>query len=119
MKNNKRLMRINDEIMKELSEILRSGELKDPRLAKITTVMRVETSSDLHHCNVRISVLGNDEDKAAVMQGIKSASGYIRKLIAERLNLRQTPAFSFVLDDSVEYGIKMTELINQVIANNE
>jgi len=113
MKNHKRLMRINDEIMKELSEILRSGELKDPRIGKITTVMRVDTSNDLKHCMVRIGVLGGEEDKAGVLEGIKSAAGYIRKLIAERIDLRQTPAFQFILDDSVEYSIKMAELIKQ------
>jgi len=107
-------MRINDEIKKELSEILRSGDLKDPRIGRITTVMRVDTTSDLKYCTVAISVLGNDDDKAAVMQGIKSAAGYIRKLIAERIDLRQTPAFTFIPDDSVEYGIKMTALINEL-----
>jgi ribosome-binding factor A len=60
-------------------------------------------------------VFGSDEDKAEVFSGIKNASGYIRRLIAERLDLRQTPAFTFVLDDSVEYGIRMTEKIKAVI----
>jgi len=114
MKNQKRLMRINDEIMKELATILRSGELKDPRIGKITTVMSVNTSNDLKHCMVRIGVLGNDDaEKAEVLEGIKSAAGFIRKLIAERIDLRQTPAFQFVLDDSVEYSIRMNELINK------
>ena len=115
MKNNKRIMRINDEIKKELSEILRGGALKDPRIGKITTVMRVDTSADLKYCTVAISVFGNEDDKTAVMEGIISASGYIRKLIAERIDLRQTPAFKFVPDDSVEYAIKMTKLINEVV----
>jgi len=114
MKNNKRLMRINDEIKKELSEILRSGEIKDPRIGKITTVMRVDTTNDLKHCKVAISVLGSDDDREAVMQGVRNAAGYIRKLIADRLDLRQTPAFTFVPDDSVEYAIRMTGLINEL-----
>jgi ribosome-binding factor A len=117
MKNNKRLMRINDEIKKELAEILRGGELKDPRISTITTVMKTDTSSDLSFCKVGISVFGDDAAKAEIMQVIRNAAGYIRKLIAERLDLRQTPAFTFVLDDSVEYGIRMTEMIRKV--NND
>jgi len=119
MKNQKRLMRINDEIMKELSEILRSGEIKDPRVGKITTVMRVDTSNDLKHCVVRIGVLGNAGEKMEVLDGIKNAAGFIRKLIAQRIDLRQTPAFQFVLDDSVEYSIRMNELIKQHSSNGE
>ena len=112
MKKNNRMTRVNDEITRELANIIR-GELKDPRIGVLTSVLRVETTQDLKYCKVFISVLGNDEEKANVMKGLKSASGFIRHLLAERINLRITPELTFKLDDSVEYGIKMSKLIEK------
>ena len=113
MKRNNRMTRVNDEITKELANIIR-GELKDPRIGDMTSVLRVETTQYLKYCKVYISVLGNDDEKAGVMKGLKSASGYIRHLLAERINLRITPELMFKLDDSVEYGIRMSKLIEQI-----
>ena len=113
MKRNNRMTRVNDEITKELANIIR-GELKDPRIGVMTSVLRVETTQDLKYCKIFISVLGNDEEKKEVMKGLKSASGYIRHLLAERINLRITPELMFRLDDSVKYGIKMAKLIEQI-----
>ena len=113
MKRNNRMTRVNDEITKELANIIR-GELKDPRIGVMTSVLRVETTQDLKYCKIFISVLGNDEEKKEVMKGLKSDSGYIRHLLAERINLRITPELMFRLDDSVEYGIKMSKLIEQI-----
>ena len=113
MKKNNRMTRVNDEITRELANIIR-GELKDPRIGVLTSVLRVETTQDLKYCKVIISVLGNDEEKANVMKGLKSASGFIRHLLAERINLRITPELTFKLDDSVEYGIKMSKLIEKI-----
>ena len=101
MKRNNRMTRVNDEITKELANIIR-GELKDPRIGVMTSVLRVETTQDLKYCKIFISVLGNDEGKKKVMKGLKSASAYIRHLLAERINLRITPEVMFRLDDSVE-----------------
>ncbi len=113
MKTNNRLSRINDEIMKELSQIIR-GELKDPRIGAMTSVIRVETTQDLKYCKVYVSVLGGDTEKENVMKGLKNASGFIRRLIAQRINLRYTPEFTFKLDESAEYAIHMEQLINQI-----
>ena len=113
MKRNNRMTRVNDEITKELANII-SGELKDPRIGVMTSVLRVDTTQDLKYCKVYISVLGNDDEKNNVMKGLKSASGYIRHLLAERINLRVTPELIFKLDDSVEYSIKMSKLIEQI-----
>ena len=113
MKRNNRMTRVNDEITKELAKIIR-GELKDPRIGVMTSVLRVDTTQDLKYCKVYISVLGNDDEKNNVMKGLKSASGYIRHLLAERINLRVTPELIFKLDDSVEYSIKMSKLIEQI-----
>ncbi|KAF5069548.1 30S ribosome-binding factor RbfA [Anaerotignum sp.] len=113
MKNNTRISRVNDEILKELSQIIR-GELKDPRIGSMTSVIRVETTSDLKYCKVYVSVLGNDEEKASVMQGLKNAAGFVRRLIAQRVNLRITPEFTFKLDESAEYAIHMNQLISKI-----
>ncbi len=118
MKKNNRLVRINDEIKKELAEIIRS-ELKDPRIGVMTSVLKVDTTNDLKHCKVFISVLGDDTQKQEALEGITNASGYIRKQVATRINLRNTPQFKFVLDDSLEYSIHISNLIKSVSTNNE
>ena len=111
MKN--RMIRINDEIKKELSEILRSW-LKDPRITAMATCVRVEASNDLKHCKAYISVHGSDEEKAAAMEAINSAKGHIRSTIAATVNLRQTPEFKFILDDSLDYSFKIGEILDKV-----
>lgn len=118
MKNNNRISRINDEMMKELSQIIRF-EVKDPRINAMTSVIRVDTTTDLKYCKVFVSVLGNEEEKQNVMKGLKNASGFIRHLIAERVNLRFTPELQFKLDESTEYAIRMNELIEQVAKERE
>ncbi len=117
MKNNNRMTRINDEILKELSQILRS-EIKDPRVGVMTSVLRVDTTPDLKYCKAYISVLGNDDEKTSVMKGLKNATGFIRRLLAQRVNLRNTPELIFKLDDSVEYSIRMSKLIDEISKNN-
>lgn len=118
-KKNVRMVRINDEIRLELAEILRT-EIKDPRINDtMVSVVRVETTQDLKFCKIYISVLGSDEEKENVMEGIKSAEGFIRKLLAERVNLRLTPKLIFKLDDSLEYSIRMSKLIDEISAKRE
>lgn len=118
MKTNNRLSRINDEIMKELSQIIRT-ELKDPRIGAMTSVIRVETTQDLKYCKVLVSVLGNETEKEKVMEGLKNAGGFIRRLIAQRINLRYTPEFRFKLDESAEYAIHMDQLFSQISKERE
>lgn len=113
MKNNNRMTRINDEIAKEVAQIIR-GELKDPRIGPMTSVVRVETTQDLKYCKVFVSVLGDDQDKGSVISGLTNASGFIRHLIAERVNLRITPEFIFKIDDSLEYSIKISKILDEV-----
>lgn len=117
MKNNNRMTRINDEILKELSQIIR-GEIKDPRVGVMTSVLRVDTTPDLKYCKVFVSVLGNEEEKDGVMKGLKNATGFIRHLLAQRVNLRNTPELIFKLDDSVEYSIRMSKLIDEISKGN-
>lgn len=113
MKSGNRMIRINDEIKKEVSEIIRF-ELKDPRVGAITSVIKAETTNDLKYCKIFVSILGDEQRKAETMEGLKNASGFIRKQIAFRINLRNTPEFKFVLDDSLEYSIKISKIIDDI-----
>lgn len=113
MKTNNRIIRINDEILKEISIIIRS-EIKDPRLTPITSVVSVDTTADLKYCKVFVSVLGHEKQKKDSIDALKSSAGFIRKQIAGRINLRNTPELKFILDDSLEHGMKIAKLIEEV-----
>lgn len=117
-KGNIKNTRINSEVMKELANIIR-GEIKDPRIAPMTCVTDVEVAPDLKTCKAYISVLGDEEKRKDTLDGLKSAEGYIRHQLADRLNLRNTPALTFILDTSTEYGIKMSKLIDEVCNTKE
>lgn len=112
-KINNRMIRINDEVKKEVSEIIRA-ELKDPRVGVMTSVIKAEVTNDLKYCKIYVSILGNDEQKNEVMEGLRNASGFVRKMLATRINLRNTPEIKFILDDSLEYSIKISKLIDEV-----
>lgn len=112
-KNSIKNTRINGEVQKELSVIIRN-EIKDPRIHPMTSVMSVEVAPDLKTCKAFISVLGDDEAKTATIRGLKNAEGYIRRALAKNLNLRNTPEIRFILDESIEYGVNMSKLIDDV-----
>ena len=112
-KNSIKNTRVNTEVMHELSNILRGG-IKDPRVAEFTSVVAVEVAPDLKTCKAYISVLGNQEAKEATIRGLNSAEGYIRRQLARNLNLRNTPEIRFILDESIEYGVNMSKLIDDV-----
>ena len=117
-KNSIKNTRINAEVQKELSNIIR-GEIKDPRIHPMTSVMAVEVAPDLKTCKAFISVLGSEEAKQSTIRGLKSAEGYIRRQLAKNLNLRNTPEIRFILDESIEYGVNMSRLIDDVITEQE
>lgn len=112
-KNSIKNTRINSEVQRELSEII-SREIKDPRIHPMTTVVAVEVTPDLKYCKAYISVLGSGEAGKETIKGLKSAEGFVRRQLAGRINLRNTPEITFVLDQSIEYGVNMTHLINEV-----
>ncbi len=112
-KNSIKNTRINGEVKKELSAIIRN-EIKDPRIHPMTSVMSAEVAPDLKTCKAFISVLGDDEAKADTIKGLKNAEGYIRRSLAKSLNLRNTPEIRFILDESIEYGVNMSRLIDDV-----
>lgn len=99
--------------MKELSNIIRS-EIKDPRINPMTSVVAVEVAPDLKTCKAYISVLGDEKSQKDTITGLKSAEGYIRRQLARTVNLRNTPEIRFILDQSIEYGINMSKLIDEV-----
>ena len=112
-KNSIKNTRINGEVQKELSNIIRN-EIKDPRIGMMTSVTAAEVAPDLKTCKVYISVFGDDEAKKETIRGLKSAEGFIRRMLAKTINLRNTPELTFVLDESIEYGVTMTKLIDEV-----
>lgn len=113
-KNSIKNTRINGEVQKVLSEIIR-GEIKDPRISPLTSVVSVSVAPDLKTCKAFISVLGNEEAQGNTMAGLKSAVGYVRRQLAKELNLRNTPEITFVLDQSIEYGVNMSKMIDDVV----
>lgn len=117
-KNSIKLTRISNEVMRELSNIIRT-EIKDPRIAPLTSVVAVEVAPDLKTCKAYISVLGDDKACQETMEGLRSAEGYIRSQLARSVNLRNTPEIKFILDKSIEYGVNMSKLIDEVNAENK
>ena len=115
-KNSIKNIRINGEVQKELAEIIR--ESKDPRIHPLTSVVLVEVATDLKTCKAYISVLGSDEDRKNTEAGLKSASGFIRRELAHRMNMRNTPEINFIMDTSIEDAIRMTKLIDEVNAHD-
>lgn len=105
--------RVNTEVQRELSNIIRSG-IKDPRVAPWTSVVAVEVAPDLKTCKAYISVLGDEKAQADTIKGLQSAEGYIRRELARTLNMRNTPEIRFILDQSIEYGVNMSRMIDEV-----
>ncbi|MEG1582234.1 MAG: 30S ribosome-binding factor RbfA [Clostridia bacterium] len=111
---NLRSLRIDSEIAKCISDIILT-ELHDKDLQnQIITISRVNTSNDLSHCKVYFSVLGNDEVQKKVIETLENAKNYIRGQLAKKLNLRNTPALVFILDNSIEDGSKILKIIDEL-----
>ncbi len=117
-KNSIKNTRVNGEVQKVLSEIIR-GEIKDPRISPMTSVVQVSVAPDLKTCKAFIGVLGEEEARKDTLAGLRSAVGYIRRQLARELNLRNTPEITFILDQSIEYGVSMSKLIDDVVGKDE
>lgn len=111
-KTSNRMIRINEEIKKELANIIRA-EIKDPRVDKLCTIVKVDTTGDLKFCTVYISTL-IDSKREETVEGLKKAEKFIRRELARRINLRNTPELKFVLDDSIEYSVHMSGLLRKI-----
>ena len=112
-----KMTRINEEVLRELSNILR-GEIKDPRISPMCSVVAVEVSPDLQSAKAYISVLGDEAAQKSTMEGLKSSAGFIRRKLAENVNLRNTPEMTFILDQSIEYGVRMSRMIDEVAGHS-
>ncbi|OON98981.1 MAG: ribosome-binding factor A [Epulopiscium sp. Nele67-Bin004] len=109
-----RIMRINEEIKREIAELVRD-EIKDPRLNNVmVSITDVDATNDLKTAKVYVSVL-QDDKKDEVLEALQASSKFIRKEVAHRINLRNTPEMIFKLDNSIEYGMKMSKVIHEVV----
>ncbi len=113
-KNSIKHTRVNMEIQREIARILRE-EIKDPRVGVMTSVTGVDVTTDLKTCKVFISVLGDEKERRDTMDALNRANGFIRHMLAVNLNLRNTPELILMEDTSIEYGVSMSGLIDEVI----
>ena len=116
-KNSVKNTRINGEVQRVLAQIIR-GEIKDPRIAPMTSVVAVEVAPDLKTCKAWISVLGDEKAQTDTLAGLQSAEGYIRGQIARTINLRNTPQIHFIMDQSIAYGVNMSKRSEEVVASD-
>lgn len=110
-----RINKINEEVRRELSSVIR--DLKDARIPMMTSVVAVRVTNDLSYAKVYISVMGDEDTQKKAVEGLKSASGFVRREIGRRLQLRHTPEFIFELDHSIEQGAHINQIIHDI--NNE
>ncbi len=115
-KNSIKNTRINAEVQRTLSKIIRE-EIKDPRVPMMTSITDVVVAPDLKTCKVWVSVLGGEEECDECIRGLKSAEGFIRMQLAHEMNLRNTPELTFVKDRSIAYGVEMSGKIDAVMAD--
>ena len=112
MPKNARMIRINDEIARAAADIIRF-EMSDPRIGTVVSVTDAKATSDLKFCKISVSML-NEEGQEETIAALQNAAGFVRKRIAEKVNLRNTPEITFVLDDSIAYAMRMHKLIDEV-----
>ncbi len=106
-----RINRINEEVRRELSEIIR--ELKDPRIPMMTSVVSVNVTADLRYATVYVSIFGDEEVKKNAMASLKKSASFVRRELGHRLNLRYTPEIIYKADDSIEHGARINELLHK------
>jgi len=105
--------RVAEEMKREIAKILHD-ELKDPRLGRFVTITKVEVTRDLRYAKVFVSVYGDDQQKKQSIEALNNASGFVRREIGRRIKLRYTPEILFSLDDSIEHGARISQLLNKV-----
>ncbi|SMP47646.1 ribosome-binding factor A [Anoxynatronum buryatiense] len=108
-----RVSRINEEYKKIISQIIRH-ELKDPRISQMASVVSVDVTRDLSFATVYISVLGSEDEKQQTLEGLAKSAGYVRREVGKRVKLHHTPAILFKEDNSIEYGVSMSQKIAAV-----
>lgn len=112
-----RINKINEEVRRELATVIR--ELKDSRIPLMTSVVSVNVTNDLSYAKCYISVMGDEETQKKAIAGLKSASGFIRREMGRRIELRHTPEFLFELDHSIEHGAYINQVLNDIMRNDD
>lgn len=110
--------RVGDEIQRVVADLIQN-EIKDPRLPPIVSVVEVKASRDLSHAHIYISVMGTEQQKKDCAAALRSASGFIRRELAHRVRLRISPELHFIIDESIERGIRMTKLIDEAMGGKK
>jgi len=113
MPNSRRSARVNHILRQELSNLL-LRQVKDPRLSAFVSLTEVRVSQDLRQARVFVSIMGSDEEKAAVLAGLRSAANYLRHELRELIDLRYIPALTFILDDSIERGVRILTTLSKL-----
>jgi ribosome-binding factor A len=108
-----RTSRLSEEMRKVISTLIQN-ELKDPRIPMLTSVTNVDVTKDLKYAKVFISVFGESEQKEKCIEGLKSSAGFIRKEVGSRIKMRHTPELIFELDNSIEYGLHISKILNEI-----
>jgi ribosome-binding factor A len=110
---NRRIDRVNELLRSELSELI-SREIKDPRLSGLISVTEVDTTADLRHAKVFVSVFGREDERRSSLEALRSATGFLRREVAQRVTFRYMPELEFHLDSSIERGDRIMQLLKQV-----
>lgn len=113
MKETNRMSRINEELKREISNII-NFDLNNSNITGIVSVTKVRVTPDLRYARVYVSMI-NSKNKKNTLAGLKQASGYIRSMIAKKVNLRNTPELVFEFDETIEYGAKIDSIINDIV----
>ncbi len=112
-----RVSRLNEEIKKIVSHLIRN-ELRDPRIAPMTSIIEVDVTRDLRYASIYISVLGTEEEKSNTLEALMKSSGFVRREIGQKIKARYTPEILFKLDNSIERGIEMYQKISKMNKGN-
>ncbi len=118
MKRFHRSERVSEELLREISNIIHT-EMKDPRISGMISLTRVETSKDLRHATVFVSVYGDDKSKPGTMEALRHGAGFIRSLVGKRMRIRMSPEIDFRLDDSIERGSRISSILREVLPEND
>ena len=113
-----RNIRISEEIKREVSDIIQN-ELKDPRVTGLISVTKATVTNDMRYAKVYVSIMASPDEQKSILQGLKNAAGFIRKEVGQRINIRYTPEIIFELDNSIEYGIKISKILKQISTDKE
>ena len=113
---NNRINKINEEVRRELASVIR--ELKDSRIPMLTSVFAVNVTNDLSYAKCYISVMGDADVQKKALEGLKSASGFIRREVGRRIDLRHTPEFLFEIDHSIEHGAYINQVLSDLNKNS-